>query len=204
MLTYTRFNSSEDSEYLVELLKKNNIPYELVHERNQLDNVYFGEALDQLYALKIPADQFNQLNQILADEAKIDFNKSGFAHYFSEFSKEELIDILNSPNDWNAYDKEIAKLCLEKNYQINDTAALNYVDSYTPENISLPWLIVGYLFSFSIVGLIAGSIVRTSKKTLANGKSVFMYNDSTRQHALIIFIIGIVGTVYYLIYGLPH
>ena len=197
MLTYTRFNSSSDSEYLIELLQKNDIPYELIEESNQLTNVFLGESLDQLYVLKIPAEQFNKVNQILASEASVDFKKEGFIHYFSDFSKDDLINVLNSPNDWNSYDTEIARLYLERDYQITKTASSKYADSYIPESISLQWLVVGYISSFSIIGLIGGSLVRTSKKTLPNGKRVFIYDKSTRLHALIIFCIGVIGTTFF-------
>ncbi len=63
-LTYTRFYEEVEAEEWIRLLKENNISYELVKERNHLDNVYIGQVPEPLYSLKIPQHSFSRLNKV--------------------------------------------------------------------------------------------------------------------------------------------
>jgi hypothetical protein len=190
--TYAKYNTLEDSRFMVELLEKNNIYYEVSHEINQLDNIYLGDSLDQLYLLKISNENFMTVNRLLAEQANIDFNTEFFTHYFDQFDEYEIVEVLNNPNDWNAYDNEIARLLLAKKYKSNhkETTALEYSITYKPEKLEVKWLIAGYFMSFSPIGIWIGSSIARSKKTLQNGSTVFLYDDSSRKHGGLMIILG--------------
>jgi len=195
-LTYARYNTREDAEYLTSLLHQNNIPFEMAHEVNQLDNIYLGDALDQLFILKIPGEKFTAVNKLLAEQARHDFQATGFTHYFDSFNENELLEVLENPNDWNAYDAEIARLKLEKDESANPViaASVDYTKAYQPEHIKTEWLIVAYLFSFILLGIMVGSLIVRTRKTLQNGASVYMYDEAARKHGQIMIIIGAIGT----------
>jgi hypothetical protein len=65
LLTYAKFHSREDARPLAELLQDASIPFTIEVERNQLDNIYIGETLDAMVALKIPGPYFQKANELV-------------------------------------------------------------------------------------------------------------------------------------------
>jgi len=194
--TFAKYYTAEDAQFLVDLLQRNGSPYEMSHEVNQLDNIYIGDSIDQLYLLKIPPGQFMTVNRLLTEQAKLDFNTESFTHYFDSFDNDELVEVLNEPNDWNAYDVEVARLFWGKKNlgSSQDITALEYSTSYSPERLKTEWIVLGYLISFSAMGIFAGLAITTGKKTLQNGTKVFLYDEASRRHGGIMIILGAAGS----------
>src|SRR5687768_16448612 len=63
--TFAKFYSAEDAQPLLQLLKQEHIPYKLLQERNQLEAVIIGDAMDPLFVVSIPVDQFQRANDLV-------------------------------------------------------------------------------------------------------------------------------------------
>jgi len=206
--TFTRFYSPEDAQFLISLLQQHDIPYNLEHEVNQLDRVYLGGSVDPMFALQIPTDRFSDLNGVLAEQAKFDMLQPGFEHVMQSSSIEELREILNNPTDWNAYDVQVAASLLAEKTHSPVMAPVNNSGSYQPLKLGLPWIIVGYLISiigtsyfyFGIGGFLGGLTVNQAKKTLKDGTTVKMYDNTSRLHGRIMMVIGAITASISLIY----
>jgi hypothetical protein len=200
--TYTKFYAPEDAQFLITLLQQHHIPYSLEHEVNQLDKVYIGDAVDPMFELRIPTDQFSEVNGLLAEQAKFDMLQPGFEHILQSSTIEELRQLLNEPSSWNAYDIQVAAALLAEKTQGRVTVPLNGSATYVPMKLELIWIILGYLscllgasyfFYLAIAGFLAGLVVNQAKKTLKNGTTVKMYDRSSRLHGRIMMALGAIG-----------
>ena len=209
--TYTKFYTPADAEFLVTLLQQHNIPYTMEHEVNQLDKVYIGDSMDPMFVLKVPANRFNDVNELLAKQAKADMLQPGFESQLQGYSIEELQEILQEPAGWSAYDIQVAKsLLAERNAEVPEaTALVAGADAYEPVKVKTIWIRFGYIasiaglttiFYLSMAGLFAGLALTQSKKTLPNGSTVKAYTEEDIKHGKnMIFLSLICALVGYLI-----
>jgi len=190
---YSRFYTEEDSAILTSLLDQKKIPYEIEREINQLDTIYLGESLDPMVVVKLPKNQFGQVTELLATQAKIDFDKPDFTHYLVSYEISELEEIARNPNEWNGYDLQITELLLQKNHTAapGSKSSLKFITSYRPERIETKWIVLGYLLCFlTIVGIFFGLAIIQAKKTLQNGETVNIYDKTTLAHGYRMIVIG--------------
>lgn len=215
--TYTKFFSPEDAQLLVSLLQRQNIPYTLHHEVNPLDKVYAGDSIDPMFALQIPGQYFNQVNDLLADLAKADMAQPGFEHQLQADSVEELQAILKEPIGWSAYDLQVAKSLLAEKAGTQALAEAVKERPYVPASVGTHWIVLGYLicilalaaifyfaldgvyagfaitafYYFTLGGFFAGLAITQAKKRLPNGHSVKMFDASDVRHGRNMIIISL-------------
>lgn len=154
--TFARFYSPGEAADLLQLLEEENIPYQIVEERNQLDNVIIGDAMDPMFVVSIPVDQFHKVHEL-----------TGKIFTYVVKNEAALAKKLRADNE------------------------------YDRERLGIPWIILGYLFSFIIVaGILGGIAITQSTKRLPDGTKAKIYDDWTIRHGRIITIIGTVVTVW--------
>lgn len=167
-VTYTKFYSPEDAQFLASLLQQHHIPYALEHEVNQLDKVYIGDSVEAMFALKIPGDRFKDVHALLAQQAKTDIAQEGFEHYLQAYSVAELQEIVREPAGWSAYDLQVAGELLSEKTKEHVTVPLEPEGDYKPVKLENKWIIVGYLAAiagitdFFYIGMIGLSFLRDS------------------------------------------
>jgi hypothetical protein len=197
-VTYSKFYSPEEAQFLISLLQQHNIPYSFEHEVNQLDKVYLGDSIDAMFALQIPTDRFSDVNGLLAQQAKADMTQPGFEHLMQSYSTAELKEIINDPAGWNAYDLQVAASLLSEKTNVPVAVPLNAA-TFEPIKLELVWVILGYIvsllgasyfFYLALAGFFAGLVVNQAKKTLKNGTTVKMYDRSSRVHGRIMMILS--------------
>ena len=148
-LTYTRFYAIEDAGPLIELLKKEQIPYEVEHEVNQLEPVYIGQSFDPMIAIKIPQDQFSKLSFLLGETAEDSNEAIQEDYYLFSFSDDELIEVIKQPAEWNAFDRSLAqKILSERKVPLPTLSAVSNQSKYQSERLETKWIILGYLLSW--------------------------------------------------------
>ena|SRR5689334_24564216 len=198
--TYSKYYSTDDAAFLIELLKKNDIPYEMNSEKNLLDKVYIGESLDPMFELRIRRDQFANVNKLLEQKASQDFSRPGFTHYLDDFSIDELKNVLHEDDSWSAYDVQIAKLLLQQKGVIVPTHANTLKEDFLGERVKTDWLVLGYILALMWgIGLFVGWSLVYARKTMPDGHSVLMYDDYSRKHGRYLIIIGVLAIVIYVI-----
>ena len=199
--TYARYYTEEDADDIIRLIKENGIRYSLRHEVNQLDNIYIGESLAPMFALQIPVQQFPNVTKLLTEQAEKDSSEPDFEHPFQLWEQHELEEVLKYPNDWNAYNLQVAKIILQKNNDsLSRVETLLFSEKYKPESISLQWICLGYLLcSLTICGIFFGLSITQAKKTLQDGKVVKMYDKHTISHGRAMILIGSAFTMYLIV-----
>jgi hypothetical protein len=200
--TYLRFYSPDDAQFLIAILQPRNIPYKLEHEVNQIDKIYIGESVDPMFALQIPTAHFNEVNDLLAEQARADMAQPGFEHLMQSYSVQDLQEIINEPAGYNAYDLQIAASLLAQITPGKVPAPVTNTDTFIPYKLETIWIVAGYIvsilgafyFFFAIAGFLAGLVVHQSKKTLKNGTTVKMYSPNSRMHARNLMLLSVLTT----------
>jgi hypothetical protein len=200
--TYASFHSEGEASELTELLQSAGIAYEIEHNRNVLDKIYTGDEVDPMVAVRIRKDQFKQVNDIRRELAKNEIGQLSPDYYLFSFSNEELIDVVRNKNEWNSFDQGIAEqLLIDGNINFDRTIIENKPSkTYTPSKLSSTYLVLEYLLSILLpyAGIIIGIATIAAYRTLADGSTVKMYDEHTRNHGRIILVIGVLRTVYFL------
>lgn len=200
-LTYSEFHSIQEAQQLIALIRKYQIPFELVQEKGLLDKIYTGEYLDPMVTVKIPEERFEELNALLLSEAKTQLNNIDPDYYLFKFTDQELIDVINNRNEWNYFDQALArKILTDKGIDISkDIKDVAEMDHYSPMHLNTVWIISQYILAvcLSVAGIIIGLATVFAYKTNKSGQKKNIYDDSTRLHGKIILGLGVIRTIYY-------
>jgi len=194
-LTYSRFFTLAEADFLLELLSKEQIPFLIEEEVNHLDPIYIGANLDPMIVVKIPQGHFKKVNELLEIETAIHLKELDPAHYLNDFTNTELFDVIKNTDEWSLYDRVFAKKLLTErqvSVPIKPTTE-NVAENYIPDKLERKWVILGYLFSIlGFMGLIMSLVILNSNKTLYNGVKVKMYDRDSLRHANTMLIISLI------------
>lgn len=206
MTLYKRFPSKELAQETGELLAANKIPFQIEEQKSEMA---LGEKHEPLpFILKIDNNHFEFADNILLKFHDIDIEDVSKDHYLFTFTDEELIDILTKPDEWNAFDFQLAQKILK---QRGKEVSADFLQSYRKIRIQelrqteppqKNMIRFGYVLAIlgGFLGIGVGLQLWKSKKTLPNGDSIYSYNESDREHGKKIFIIGIICFSIALIY----
>lgn len=192
---FKRFIDAEQAKELAEELTKKGIECQIIDNSLSKEITFSNNS-----ELMIRQSEFEKANKLMdekAEELLVNINKQ---HYLFEFTNDELYDILTKPDTWNAIDFKLAQQILKDRGQDINEDLLKSLKQARVAELSKPnkgqalWIIVGYIFSFtiSIIGLIIGWYLWKMKKTLPSGEKIYVYSDNDRIHGKWIFFIGII------------
>jgi hypothetical protein len=215
-ITYQKFNDIALANELAELLEEHSIIY-LVEEDSLTFNPSFAlnDELSKDYAVKIKAKDFEQVNELLKQQANENFGEVEKDYYLFDFTDDELKDVVVKADKWSAFDVQLArKLLAERGKAVSDSEIADIEEKRIeelkePEPSQLTWVILGYIiaigslampFFISIIGLFIGWYLKSSKKTLPNGERVYEYSERDRWHGAVIFYISIAALILSVIY----
>lgn len=211
--TYQKFFSPEQAAPVLTILKEHGIPFEFIKSKKLVDSVIGGDAsFDNLYELKIPNKQFEEVNQLLRETQEIDINDLASDYYLFSFTDEELVDILRRPDEWSPQDYNIALQVLEERditFTEDELAAYRKERIRVlarPEKLHNRLLYAGYAFAFfgGVIGVIIGLSLWQTKKTLPNGKKQFMFDFQTRGHGKLMILFSVIMLVVNLIVNISN
>ncbi|MDB4918901.1 hypothetical protein [Mucilaginibacter sp.] len=215
-ITYQKFNEIALANELAELLEEHSVIY-LVEEDSLTFNPSFAlnDELSKDYAVKIKAKDFEQVNELLKQQANENFGEVEKDYYLFDFTDDELKDVVVKADKWSAFDVQLArKLLAERGKAVSDSEIADIEEKRIeelkePEPSQLTWVILGYLiaigslampFFISIIGLFIGWYLKSSKKTLPNGERVYEYSERDRWHGAVMFYISVVALILSVIY----
>jgi hypothetical protein len=201
--TFKKFNDIDSVKGVIEILKEHNIPFEIEDNSRQLQEIIIGIDTEPRILLKINPDDFEKANELLASMAENDIENAENDYYLFSFTNEELFEIIAEPEAWCEYDFKLAKKILNSRGIALSSSVEKLIrdkrkkEIAKKEETSLAWKIFGYLMAFfgGIIGIAIGLSLLTGKKTLQNGKRVYMYSEKDRKHGMIITIIGIIMAI---------
>jgi hypothetical protein len=207
--TFQKFSSTEEAEELVQLLQDNNIEYEIVDNSFSVD-LTFGSNRQTEKEVKVQQTDFPKVNQLLEKIAEKNIFPLNKDHYLQEFADDELLEIIQKPDEWSKEDYLIAIVLLKSKgkyftqQQLDEFKQQRLQQLAKPESGNTFWTVLGYLFSLlgGLLGVFIGWHLMTFKKTLPNGQKVYTYTKQARSHGQIIFGLGLLCMVGWIIYKL--
>ena len=199
-LTFQQFNDPALAENLVELLIENRIAYEEEEETvvvNPLTAI--NNELTRVYRVRINANDFTRVNQLLKDRDDQYINDVEKDYYLFDFTNDELTEILEKEDEWSSFDHELAKKILAERGVDVDIVKLSCLSEARlnelrqPEKQQTTWKYLGYFFAVmgGVLGIFIGWHLSAHKKTLPNGEQIYAYNEKDRKQGKIILCVAI-------------
>jgi hypothetical protein len=208
LLTYSSFYSLPEAQELTDLLKNSNIKFVVVHEKGLLDKIYIGDSIDPMITVKIPEDRFEEVNALLLSKAQSELTDINPDYYLFSFSNQELTDVVNKRDEWNHFDQALAlKILSDRKIEVPKSTEISTdAYSYVPLHIENLWIISQYIVAILIpyVGIMIGLATLFAYKTLRSGEKVKMYDAASRQHAIIILVLGVIRTIFLFLTRIFH
>lgn len=207
--TYRMFTHESIAMDFVTLLDENNIPYKLEKGQDLLDGSIIGNSIRPHIALKLIAADFPKVNDLLEKDIE---NKNGeYYEVLDDFSKEELFDILNNPDEWSAEAVATAKVRLQQQGEVIDENYMNHLresrlkeirqgkkpHEFWPIFYSILGIVGGFLLLFYalIPALGMGWYYWKSKNVDFEGKKYYTFVESTRNYGVFIFVAAIASFI---------
>ncbi|MAO71657.1 MAG: hypothetical protein CMD02_04000 [Flavobacteriales bacterium] len=205
-ITLHKFNSLENAQELIYSLKKNGVKVQIEDTSPPLDITFSGNTLQNEVRIKVKQSDLGRANQILEKQAEQIVDKFPNDYYLYDFTDNELVEIIEKSDEWSKEDfmlsqkilkdrgKEISKEKIEKIKQ------KRIDDLKKPEKGHIGWLIFGFISAIlgGLLGIFIGWFHWSFKKTVPTGQQVYAYDQKTRKQGQIIFLIGIVATIYWI------
>ena len=231
-LTFREFETKEDAAEVAALLGQNNIPTLIEQNRELLDQNIIGRQYNNYILLKIKGEDFEKAQKILIETTPVDLSKVEKGYMLLSLSNKELMDIIAKPDEWGAYNYNLALALLrQRGINIDERKTEELQQQHIAElskQRTLPghWYLFGYGFSVlgiaasfynsktallilyffyllpGIFGIILGIIIRYTKRTLPNGTQIMSYNVNARKHGLYMLLVGISSLLFIIIRGI--
>ncbi len=210
---HSRYESKTLLQNMTSLLEHHQIPYQTLEHKNAAAEVYIAlNEMSTYYTLSLMARDFDRVHKILKEEAKHQSIYKQEDYYLRGLSDQELIDILESPNDWHVMDVVGAQYLLDERgvrYSDEDLELMRLhkmVELRRPQTVNRSKIILGYLLAFfvGILGIFRGLYYLQDQTILPNGRRVFTFDGSTRQHGwriVLISLVWLLGVAISLSYG---
>jgi hypothetical protein len=199
-LRFKLFTDKAAAEDFADVLKQNNIDYRIDEDALTFDASFANDPLAKDYVIAIKQPDFIAASLAYDEYFAKRLGAVPDDYYLLQFSDEELEEILARPDEWGAFDYQLAQELLRKRgVEItNEKRDRLKVDRYyalaQPEGEAVTNIVGYYIVSifFFPVGWIIGWTWGYSKKQMPDGYRVYAYNETVRNHGRIILLISII------------
>jgi len=199
-MTFQKFNSVEEAEELISTLKENGVIVQVEDASPPVDITFSGNTLQNEIRIKIMQSDFETANQILEKQAEQLADEFSEDHYLYEFTDDELIEIIEKPDEWCKEDYLLSQKILNDRGQeisrekVEELRQKRIEDLRKPEKGHTGWLIFGFISALlgGLFGVFIGWYHWTFKKTDPTGQRVYAYDPMTRKRGQQIFWLGLV------------
>lgn len=198
--TYKSYSTLEEAKAFALWLRQNDIPSKIEDNTPQLSSIFIGDTLQDNYFLKIRDTDFQIVNKLYSEKVQEDVKNLHEEYYLYSFTNEELLEILDNPDDWDEFNIQASLQILnERGLKmdpniIEDIHFDQLIEESKPEKLDQVWIILGYGLAIlgGFLAIVIGNYIHTSKKTLRDGNVIHRYVEEDRSHGLIISIVGFV------------
>ncbi len=119
-IKFKTFNQEEEFINFIDLLTTRRIAYQTEIFNSTIDSASL-RPLEKEFIVKVRQMDFSQVNQILDEIAAESVKEADIDHYLFTFSDKELYEIMAKPDEWSAFDYQLAKKILrERGKSIDD------------------------------------------------------------------------------------
>jgi hypothetical protein len=209
-LIFQSFNDAELAQALADRLQKEGILFQVEDTSSPIDPVIIGSGLDSDIRIKLKQKDFQKAHEILEEQYSNQLDSIEKDYYLFDFTDQELIEILEKPDEWGYLDFKLAQKILKdrgvgmevEKIELLKTERIKEIAK--PEEIGRSWIFLGYFLSifFSPIGIFYGSTITTFKKTLPNGERVYVYGLNDRKHGRNILLISTCVTILWILFRL--
>ena len=208
-VTYKKYKKEEEAIDLVDLLKSNDIDYQIENISSPVDITFTGGTeLEDKIAIKLKSADFEKADSVLNKIATDNIDLVDKDHYLFDFSDDELLEILENYNEWGETDFILAQKILNdrgkniSNEKVQELKDKKIAELRKPEKGHKGWLIFGFISAIfgGLLGIFIGYHHFRFKKSIPTGEKVYAYDTETRRTGLRIFYIGIASLVIWIIF----
>ena len=182
---------------LKQLLENEGVAVELSDSVSGFNRIYLGAGVDRSFAIQIKGEDFNKAEAILKKDSEAALSDVEDDYYLFQFTNEELLDILNKPDEWNSFDVLLSEKLLKERGQ-DSAVNSEEIEKDRLNILAVPsdaseMIVLGYVFALvteNILGALIGVLLWSLKKTLPDGTTVHRYATADRNQGIVIFIVG--------------
>lgn len=204
--TYRKFIYEDDALELIKILKENHITYELANNSSQLDSSFGGDINTKQFELKIPKEDFEQVEKLEEELVKADVENVDEDYHLFDYSDEELVEIVMKKEEWNKFDYLLAQKILKQrgkeiNPELLKVINKQRIKSLSTQEESPTWLLViGYVCAFlgGLFGIFIGAYLMYYKRALPNGDRMYGFSRQDRSHGQNILIISGIAFLFWI------
>jgi hypothetical protein len=165
-----------------------------------------------IYYVKLHPRDFKAADELLLNTVSENVQEPVSDYYLFSFSNDELIEVLQKPDEWNEFDMYWARKILTtrgveiKEYVVERAKTERLDELKKPWIVDKIWLLfvaalwlaglffIHFYLSSGVVFI--GAYIWLSKKTMPNGERVKAFSDSDRRWARAAFFAGVLLTIY--------
>ena len=103
-IVFQSFYDISLAQEMAEKLKQNDIPLEIEDTSSPIDPVIIGSGLDAEIRIKLRQQDFNKAHSVLEEYYTDQLDTIGKDYYLYDFSDQELIEIIEKPDEWGVLD----------------------------------------------------------------------------------------------------
>ncbi len=197
-IIFRKFNDKALALELAGILEENSIAFEM-DDSSGYDPAFSNNEIAKEYSIKLQKADFPRAEKLLQRISEKNILGIKNDHYLYGFTDDELIDIVYKEDEWSKEDFLLAKKILkQRGREINEadmkeTKRQRIMELEKPEKSSKSWIFISYVLALmgGLLGIWIGWHLNTHKKTLPDGRQVFSYTESDREHGKRIFFLGI-------------
>ena len=197
-LVYQKFTHQSEAEEVLQLLRAQDIPYQLEGTKLPFDPTFAFTSYEPELELKIQKTDFEKADTALNMHYEEMTGKVPSDYYLYNFSDEELQDVIHKKDEWGRFDYVFAKKLLADRgsvvtVPVEQAIALERLaELKRPLRLGIYWIVIGYVLAVvgSLIGFFMALTIIVFRKTLPNGDLIYRYDKYSRNHATAIMIIS--------------
>jgi hypothetical protein len=198
-LIYKSFTDADVAAEVADTLNQNGIHFQIENTSSPIDPLLIGSSLSADIRLKLYSEDFSRADKVLNDFYARQIQSVPADYYLYDFSNDELLEILQKPDEWGTLDYSLApEILRQRGVDTTENQLLEFKSNRLKEvaqteKLGRSWILLGYFiaFVFSPLGVFFASAILTFKKTLPDGDKVFSYHPDDRWHGKRILIISV-------------
>ena len=187
------FASLEDAADLIDLLKENDMTYNVVEDAHKsgdgLNLEFMNHGISTIHVQVMPKDMPNasRLLELAAGNQVAEVEEDD---YISGFSDAELLEVLHKPDEWNRTDVQLAlKFLNQRGHGIDEATLQRWLQERLaelekPELASASLRNAGYALALlgGLIGFLISFQLAYFTKRLPDGRKVPLYGPADRAH----------------------
>lgn len=208
LIKYRTFRTLDEARAVARLLKENSIESKIEKHEAPLGDFILGSRIDNKIELQVAPHNFRKADELLLAQAESSVAFLEEDYYLFSFSDQELVEIINKPDEWSEQDFVLAKQLLKGRGVDFSSEEIATIKKKRVEEIAVDqksgttWLIAGvgvlvvYVIGLhpflGVLSILSNLVLWQAKKILPDGRKVHLYDAKTSRVARILFFVALI------------